>query len=110
MKSNLGKFVALALGLGLATETFAEEWNVSTWGKRRAFTEHIEKLAELVSAKTNGEFTMNVSYGGLSKNQKIWMVFPLVLLKWHNFVPDITVIRTDKQLLYLNYLFLVLKL
>ena len=50
MKSNLGKFVALALGLGLATETFAEEWNVSTWGKRRAFTEHIEKLAELVSA------------------------------------------------------------
>ena len=70
MKSNLGKFVALALGLGLATETFAEEWNVSTWGKRRAFTEHIEKLAELVSAKTNGEFTMNVSYGGLSKNRE----------------------------------------
>ena len=70
MKRNLGKFVALALGLGLATESFAEEWNVSTWGKRRAFTEHIEKLAELVSAKTNGEFTMNVSYGGLSKNRE----------------------------------------
>ena len=51
MKSNLGKFVALALGLGLATESFAEEWNVSTWGKRRAFTEHIEKLAELVVEK-----------------------------------------------------------
>ena len=50
MKRNFGKFVALALGLGLATESFAEEWNVSTWGKRRAFTEHIEKLAELVSA------------------------------------------------------------
>ena len=31
MKRNLGKFVALALGLGLATESFAEEWNVSTW-------------------------------------------------------------------------------
>ena len=53
-----------------ATETFAEEWNVSVWGKRRAFTEHIEKLAELVSEKTNGEFTMNVSYGGLSKNKE----------------------------------------
>ena len=53
-----------------ATETFAEEWNVSVWGKRRAFTEHIEKLAELVSKKTNGEFTMNVSYGGLSKNKE----------------------------------------
>ena len=53
-----------------ASETFAEEWNVSVWGKRRAFTEHIEKLAELVSEKTNGEFTMNVSYGGLSKNKE----------------------------------------
>ena len=53
-----------------ASETFAEEWNVSVWGKRRAFTEHIEKLAELVSKKTNGEFTMNVSYGGLSKNKE----------------------------------------
>ena len=52
------------------TETFAEEWNVSVWGKRRAFTEHIEKLAELVSEKTNGEFTMNISYGGLSKNRE----------------------------------------
>ena len=70
MKRSIGKFVALALGLGLATEAFAEEWNVSTWGKRRAFTEHIEKLAELVSAKTNGEFTMNVSYGGLSKKPR----------------------------------------
>lgn len=41
-------------------------WNVSLWGKRRAFTEHVEKLAELVSEKTNGEFTLNISYGGLS--------------------------------------------
>jgi TRAP-type C4-dicarboxylate transport system substrate-binding protein len=60
--------VALMATLTFATETFAEEWNVSLWGKRRAFTEHVEKLAELVSAKTNGEFTMNISYGGLSKN------------------------------------------
>jgi hypothetical protein len=51
MKRNFGKFVALAIGLGLASESIAEEWNVSTWGKRRAFTEHIEKLAELVSQK-----------------------------------------------------------
>jgi len=53
-----------------ATEVMAVEWNVSVWGKRRAFTEHIEKLAELVKAKTNGEFTMNISYGGLSKNRE----------------------------------------
>jgi len=45
----------------------ATQWNVSTWGKRRAFTEHIERLAELVSEKTQGDFTLNISYGGLSK-------------------------------------------
>ena len=45
----------------------ATEWNVSLWGKRRAFTENVEKLAELVEAKTDGEFTLNISYGGLSK-------------------------------------------
>ncbi|MEM6462117.1 MAG: C4-dicarboxylate TRAP transporter substrate-binding protein [Pseudomonadota bacterium] len=51
-------------------EALATEWNVSLWGKRRAFTEHVEKLAELVSNKTNGEFTLNISYGGLSKNRE----------------------------------------
>ena len=66
----LTKVSVTAFALGLATETFAEEWNVSVWGKRRAFTEHVEKLAELVSAKTGGEFTMNISYGGLSKNKE----------------------------------------
>ncbi len=60
--------VLALMATGFATETMATEWNVSLWGKRRAFTEHVEKLAELVSDKTNGEFTMNISYGGLSKN------------------------------------------
>ena len=66
----LKKLSVITIIFCFVTETFAEEWNVSTWGKRRAFTEHIEKLAELVSAKTNGEFTMNISYGGLSKNRE----------------------------------------
>ncbi|MBB04199.1 C4-dicarboxylate TRAP transporter substrate-binding protein [Pseudooceanicola sp.] len=57
-----------ALSVAIATPAMAEEWNVSVWGKRRAFTEHVERLAELVSEKTDGEFTMNISYGGLSKN------------------------------------------
>ncbi|RMH47181.1 MAG: C4-dicarboxylate ABC transporter substrate-binding protein [Alphaproteobacteria bacterium] len=48
----------------------ALEWNVSLWGKRRAFTEHVEKLAELVAEKTNGEFTLNISYGGLSHERE----------------------------------------
>ncbi|MDQ2089208.1 C4-dicarboxylate TRAP transporter substrate-binding protein [Marimonas arenosa] len=65
---NMMKTAAVAaLAFGFASEAIATEWNVSVWGKRRAFTEHIEKLAELVSEKTGGEFTMNVSYGGLSK-------------------------------------------
>ncbi|MEO0937095.1 MAG: C4-dicarboxylate TRAP transporter substrate-binding protein [Pseudomonadota bacterium] len=62
--------VAGTLTFAFAIEAAATEWNVSVWGKRRAFTEHIEKLAELVSEKTGGEFTMNVSYGGLSKNRE----------------------------------------
>ncbi|MGA9253129.1 MAG: TRAP transporter substrate-binding protein DctP [Roseobacter sp.] len=59
-----------AISFAFVTEAAATEWNVSVWGKRRAFTEHVEKLAELVSEKTGGEFTMNVSYGGLSKNRE----------------------------------------
>jgi len=59
-----------ALSVAFAGEAMALEWNVSLWGKRRAFTEHVEKLAELVSEKTNGEFTLNISYGGLSKNKE----------------------------------------
>ncbi len=70
MKKLLSSAVVATLGFGLATETMAAEWNVSVWGKRRAFTEHVEKLAELVAEKTDGEFTMNVSYGGLSKNRE----------------------------------------
>ena len=70
MRKYLNGAALTALSLAFATEAFATEWNVSVWGKRRAFTEHVEKLAELVSAKTNGEFTLNISYGGLSKNKE----------------------------------------
>ena len=69
MKFNAKIAVAgVVLASFTAVNVAATEWNVSVWGKRRAFTEHVEKLAELVSAKTNGEFTLNVSYGTLSKN------------------------------------------
>ncbi|MFK7753681.1 MAG: TRAP transporter substrate-binding protein DctP [Sedimentitalea sp.] len=70
MNKILTGAVAAAVSVGFVAEAAATEWNVSVWGKRRAFTEHVEKLAELVSEKTNGEFTMNVSYGGLSKNRE----------------------------------------
>ncbi|MEY8828950.1 C4-dicarboxylate TRAP transporter substrate-binding protein [Sedimentitalea sp. XS_ASV28] len=70
MNKMLTGAVAAAVAASFVAEASATEWNVSVWGKRRAFTEHVEKLAELVSEKTNGEFTMNVSYGGLSKNRE----------------------------------------
>ncbi|MGB7319957.1 MAG: TRAP transporter substrate-binding protein DctP [Albidovulum sp.] len=70
MKNLLGRVAVSALAISFAGEALATEWNVSLWGKRRAFTEHVEKLAELVSAKTNGEFTLNISYGGLSNEKE----------------------------------------
>jgi TRAP-type C4-dicarboxylate transport system substrate-binding protein len=61
-----------AIGFSLITTQVqaATEWNVSLWGKQRAFTENVEKLAELVSSKTNGEFKLKISYGGLSKSKE----------------------------------------
>jgi len=45
-------------------------WDVSLWGKRRAFTEHVERLAELVNEKTDGKFILNLSYGDLSPSRE----------------------------------------
>lgn len=70
MNTTFKAGVIAALTVGFAGEALATEWNVSLWGKRRAFTEHVEKLAELVSEKTGGSFTLNISYGGLSKNRE----------------------------------------
>ena len=95
---TMAKFAVAAVVASLATETLAEEWNVSVWGKRRAFTEHVEKLAELVSEKTNGEFTMNVSYGGLSKNRENLDGTQLVHLKWRNSALGITATKTAQLL------------
>lgn len=70
MKTIIRATTGAAISLAFASQAMATEWNVSLWGKRRAFTEHVEKLAELVSEKTNGDFTLNISYGGLSKNKE----------------------------------------
>ncbi|WP_417794511.1 C4-dicarboxylate TRAP transporter substrate-binding protein [Terasakiella pusilla] len=70
MKSLFGKVACTALALTFAGEALATDWNVSVWGKRRAFTEHVEKLAELVEQKSGGSFKLNISYGGLSKNKE----------------------------------------
>ncbi|MBC7132534.1 MAG: C4-dicarboxylate TRAP transporter substrate-binding protein [Roseovarius sp.] len=70
MRKFLSYTAVAAISLAFAGEALATEWNVSVWGKRRAFTENVEKLAELVSAKTGGEFTLNISYGGLSNERE----------------------------------------
>ena len=64
---KLFTLAAALAGLFAAEIHAATQWNVSLWGKRRAFTENVEKLAELVARKTNGDFTLKISYGGLSK-------------------------------------------
>lgn len=63
------KYIRIILLVLFPVSGFAQQvtWDVSLWGKRRAFTEHVEKLSELVAQKTNGEFILNLSYGGLSK-------------------------------------------
>jgi TRAP-type C4-dicarboxylate transport system substrate-binding protein len=70
MQKILTGTTAVILSASFVTEALATEWNVSVWGTRRAFTEHVERLAELVSERTDGEFTMNISYGGLSGNRE----------------------------------------
>jgi len=69
-KSILKTAILATTMAAFAGEAMAVEWNVSLWGKRRAFTEHVEKLGELLDAKSDGEFTLNISYGGLSKNRE----------------------------------------
>jgi TRAP-type C4-dicarboxylate transport system substrate-binding protein len=71
MKTPVAIVATLLATLMIASDVLAAvEWNVSLWGKRRAFTENVEKLAELVESKTNGEFRLNISYGGLSKSRE----------------------------------------
>ncbi|TRD17309.1 TRAP transporter substrate-binding protein DctP [Palleronia caenipelagi] len=70
MQKLLSRAALAILALTVGSEAMATEWSVSLWGQRRAFTEHVERLAELVSERTNGEFTLNISYGGLSSNRE----------------------------------------
>ncbi len=67
MRTGTCRAAIAALATVSAGQALAFEWNVSLWGQRRAFTEHVHKLADLVEEKTDGQFTMKISYGGLSK-------------------------------------------
>jgi len=39
-------------------------WNLSLWGKARAFTKQSDILSEMVAERTGGNFTLKVHYGG----------------------------------------------
>ena len=46
-------------------------WDVSLWGKKRAFTAGVERLSALVKEKTGGNWTVKLHYGGaLSKSRE----------------------------------------
>ncbi len=46
-------------------------WKLSTWGKPRAFTVGVEKMAALLKENTGGNFTVEIFYGGaLSKSRE----------------------------------------
>lgn len=68
----------LSTGSALAPAASAAEvngpkvkWDVSLWGKKRAFTAGVEKLSALVKAKTDGNFNIVLHYGGaLSKSRE----------------------------------------
>ena len=70
MASITAKLLTTAIAATFAGEALATEWNVSVWGSRRAFTEHVHALADLVEEKSGGDFTMNISYGGLSPSRE----------------------------------------
>lgn len=70
MTTLLGRTAAIALVASFAGEAMATEWNVSLWGQRRAFTEHVEKLAELVAEKTGGDFTLNISWRSIEQSRE----------------------------------------
>ena len=85
MKTIYNSGIALAAALGmlstgsaLAPAAHAAEvdgpkvkWDVSLWGKKRAFTAGVEKLSALVKEKTGGNFNIVLHYGGaLSKSRE----------------------------------------
>jgi TRAP-type mannitol/chloroaromatic compound transport system substrate-binding protein len=61
---------AVVLGVAGTSPALAQEvqgpnvkWKYNVWGKRRAFTEGVETMAQIASDKTGGNFTIKVYYG-----------------------------------------------
>ena len=72
-----GLALLAAIGFAAAGAQAAEvdgpklNWDVSLWGKKRAFTAGVERLSALVGEKTGGNWTIKLHYGGaLSKSRE----------------------------------------
>jgi TRAP-type mannitol/chloroaromatic compound transport system substrate-binding protein len=48
----------------------AVEWRHSNWGKRRANTEGIEKIAAILKERTGGKFVIKIGYGEMFSKDK----------------------------------------
>ncbi len=78
MKSLRSTMVGIAVAAFAATGAGAANvegpevfWKWSTWGKPRAFTAGVEKLAERVAEETDGKFKIQIFYGGqLAKSRE----------------------------------------
>lgn len=78
MKKLLLGFVSLAFaGVLPADSAVAQiidgptvEWRHSNWGKRRANTEGIEKIAAILKERTGGKFTIKIGYGEMFSKDK----------------------------------------
>lgn len=72
MRISVAISAALAFGLTMGTANISRaqivegpkiELKHSLWGKRRANTEGIEKVNEILKARTNGNFSIKIGYG-----------------------------------------------
>ena len=65
--ASLGAGALIALfGTGVAAQTVdgpAVNWNLSTWGKQRAFTAGMESVAKQLADRTGGKFQIKIHYG-----------------------------------------------
>ena len=73
--ASLGAGALIALfGTGVAAQTVdgpAVNWNLSTWGKQRAFTAGMESVAKQLADRTGGKFQIKIHYGeALSRDRE----------------------------------------
>jgi TRAP-type C4-dicarboxylate transport system substrate-binding protein len=78
IKSTIASLAAFAAVAGMTFNVAAAEvdgpsvnWNLSVWGKQRAFTASAEAIRDYVAEKTDGKFKIKIHYGeALSKSRE----------------------------------------